>query len=193
MFKHYHTDRLQLDLVRPEDAPFIRALLNTPGWLQFIGDRQVHSDEDARHYIEERMMPQATQLGFGNYVVRNEQQTPLGTCGIFVRDGLTVADLGFAFLPQYHGQGFATEAARCMVQAAGRDFGMEKLSAITLPSNRSSRRLLLRVGMQFVKMVQLPEENEVLEYYEMQVGGEDRCADRTFRLRLHCWNVLADC
>lgn len=171
MYDHYRTDRLQLCLVRPADAPFIRALLNTPGWLKYIGDREVHTDDDARRYIEERMMPQARRLGFGNYVVRNEQGVALGTCGIFVREGLDVADLGFAFLPQFVGRGYATEAARCMVRAARHDFEMEKLGAITLPSNQPSRNLLRRVGMRFVKMVCLPDDPEELEYYEMELTG----------------------
>ncbi len=35
------TDRLRIRPFRVSDAPFILALLNTPGWLQYIGDRGV--------------------------------------------------------------------------------------------------------------------------------------------------------
>ena len=35
------TPRLRLRHVIEDDAPFILALLNDPGWLRFIGDRGV--------------------------------------------------------------------------------------------------------------------------------------------------------
>jgi [ribosomal protein S5]-alanine N-acetyltransferase len=45
------TDRLTLSKVTEDDASFILALLNTPGWLKFIGDRGVKTIEDAQKYI----------------------------------------------------------------------------------------------------------------------------------------------
>ena len=47
------TPRLRLRHVTEEDAPFILALLNDPGWLRYIGDRGVRTLEDARRYVEQ--------------------------------------------------------------------------------------------------------------------------------------------
>jgi len=51
MFTKLATERLSLDALTVEDWGFIQELLNTKGWLQFIGDRNIHSREDAVNYI----------------------------------------------------------------------------------------------------------------------------------------------
>jgi RimJ/RimL family protein N-acetyltransferase len=43
----HETERLLLRPFNTDDAPFILELVNSPGWLQFIGDRNIHSIEDA--------------------------------------------------------------------------------------------------------------------------------------------------
>ena len=45
------TDRLVLRRLTPEDAAFMRRLVNEPSWLEFIGDRGVRTEEDAREYL----------------------------------------------------------------------------------------------------------------------------------------------
>ena len=52
------TERLILKPTQPEDASFLLALLNSPKWLEHIGDRNVHSIAEAEQYIVERMLPQ---------------------------------------------------------------------------------------------------------------------------------------
>ena len=42
------TERLRLREFTLNDAAFIIELLNSPGWLQFIGDRNVKTEEQAR-------------------------------------------------------------------------------------------------------------------------------------------------
>ena len=62
MYKTYDTERLHLRPTSLEDAPFIYELLNSPKWIQNIGDRIVKSIEMAREYIEVKMMPQLKRL-----------------------------------------------------------------------------------------------------------------------------------
>ena len=46
------TQRLCIREVTIEDAAFILELFNTPDWLRFIGDRQIHTLSDAEKYIQ---------------------------------------------------------------------------------------------------------------------------------------------
>lgn len=167
--KTFDTERLHLRPAALEDAHFILQLLNTPKWLQYIGDRNVKSLEDAKKYIEERMFPQLERLGFGNYtVIRKEDGVKLGCCGIYDREGLEGVDIGFSFLPEYEKRGYAYEAALCVKDAAFTVFNLEKMGAITLKENRGSIKLLEKLGLQFKKMIQLGEDPEELCYYELQ-------------------------
>ena len=45
------TTRLLLRPFNLDDAPFIIELLNSPGWLQYIGDRNVKTIEQAEQYL----------------------------------------------------------------------------------------------------------------------------------------------
>ncbi|MEZ4902852.1 MAG: hypothetical protein R2822_14425 [Spirosomataceae bacterium] len=45
------TNRLTLDFIKLTDSHFLYQLVNSKGWLRFIGDRKVHSLEDAISYI----------------------------------------------------------------------------------------------------------------------------------------------
>lgn len=166
-YRTFETERLLLQPTMPEDAPFIYELLNSPGWIAFIGDRKVYSVELAETYIRERMLPQLERLGFGNYtVIRKSDGVKLGSCGLYDRPGLEGVDLGFAFLPMAEGQGYAYEAALCLKQAAT-EFGIAHLQAITLEANTRSRRLIEKLGLVFQKNIRLPDDPEELMLYQL--------------------------
>ena len=101
MNRNIETDRLLLIPVSLEDADFICKLYNSENFIEFIGDKNIRSVDDARDYIQKRFLPQIEKLGFGNYIIiRNEDREKIGSVGVFERDGLDVHDIGFSFLPE---------------------------------------------------------------------------------------------
>jgi len=48
MYPTFETERLNLIPTTESDAAFMLELLNSPKWIQNIGDRKVHSLEDAK-------------------------------------------------------------------------------------------------------------------------------------------------
>jgi len=144
------TARLRLRELTAEDAAFILELVNEPAWLRFIGDRNVHSLEDARGYIERGPVVSYAKHGFGLWAVDSlGTGEPLGMCGLIRRDSLPHADLGFAFLARHRGQGYAREAAAAVVALAHERFRLPRLLAITDPDNTASRAVLEHVGFTF--------------------------------------------
>ena len=142
------TERLLLTHLDPADAAFILELLNEPSWLRFIGDKNVHSLDDARRYIENGPMAMYAAKGFGLYrVALKETDTPIGICGLIKRDTLPEPDIGFAFLPRAWGAGYAREASLAVIEQGRREFGLVRLLAITDPDNERSIRLLERLGL----------------------------------------------
>ncbi|WP_276496512.1 GNAT family N-acetyltransferase [Pontibacter litorisediminis] len=169
-FATFETERLIIRPTSCEDAPFILELLNTPQWLQYIGDRNVKSVKAAEEYISSRMLPQLKRLGYGNYtVIRKADGAKLGTCGLYDREGLTGIDIGFAFLPQHEKQGYAFEAACKLKDAAFEHFGLKHLCAITTKDNQASQKLLEKLGLRYSGLVQLPNDAEQLLLYELLV------------------------
>ena len=162
----FETDRLFLRPTQEADADFILALMNSPKWLKFIGDRKIQTPEAAATFIREKMHPQLERLGYSNYTVtRQSDGQTLGSCGLYDREGVDGVDLGFAFLPEHEGQGYAYEAALCIKEAAVTRFGLSRLNAITLPANDRSRKLLERLGFEFSTMTRIPNDPEEVMLY----------------------------
>ncbi len=168
--KSYETERLILKPAEVQDTDFFLELYNMPSFIQYIGDRNLRTKEDAENYITSRFLPQIEKLGFGNYVViLKEDNTKIGAVGIFEREGLDVLDIGFSFLSKYEGKGFAYESANKLKEVAATDFGVHKISAITTKDNFSSQKLIEKLGLKFQKMVTIPEDDVELMYYENQI------------------------
>jgi RimJ/RimL family protein N-acetyltransferase len=159
--KVLETDRLILRWITVDDAPFILELLNDPGWLNFIGDRGVRTTEAAREYISKGPVAMVERLGFGLYLTeRKSDGIPMGICGLIKRDGLNDVDIGFAFLPQFGGMGYATEAATATMDYAKNTFGLRRIVGITSHDNDASIRLLEKIGLKFETMVKMPKDDE---------------------------------
>lgn len=153
-----------------DDSVFIFKLLNSPKWIKNIGDRGVKSVKQAEEYIKERMLPQLERLGYGNFtVIRKSDDIKIGTCGLYDREGLEGLDIGFAFLPEYEGQGYAYEAAKKLMQTAITEFKISKIKGITLESNIASRRLLEKLGLVYKEMIRIADDSEELMLYEYNV------------------------
>lgn len=164
--KVLETDRLTLRRLTVEDGPFILKLLNDPLWLRFIGDKGVRTLDDARDYILKGPVDMYERLGFGLYLTElKDAGTPLGLCGLIKRDSLEDVDIGFAFLPEFRGKGYALEAARGVMNYARTVLGLERIVAITSPDNESSARLLEKLGLRFDKLIKLSADGDEVKLF----------------------------
>lgn len=170
-YMQFETKRLILRPVNKDDAPFILELFNSPKWLRYIGDRKVKTIEDAQKYIADKMTPQLKKLGYGNYlIIRKSDNKKMGTCGLYDREGLEGIDIGFAFLPEYEKMGYAFESANKIKDEGINRFGIKKLVAITTKENIESQKLIEKLGLQLVKIVNIPNDEEDLLLYELNVA-----------------------
>lgn len=157
------TPRLLLTHFTEDDAPFILRILNTPGWLQFIGDRNVKTLEVAEEYTKEKLIGAYARFGFGMYAVKlKTTHEIIGMCGLVKRDHLEHADIGYAFLPEFTGQGYAREAATAVMEYANSTLGLQPLLAIVTPGNRNSIKLLEKLKFIFQRHVALNGEELML-------------------------------
>jgi len=153
------TPRLVLREFTHEDDAFVLRLLNEPSWLRFIGDRGVRTLPDARRYLDDGPRRSYARNGFGLWcVVPKGGDAPVGMCGLLRRDTLADVDVGFAFLPEAWGRGYARESAAAVLDHARDVLGLRRVLAITDPENAASIRVLERVGMRREGTVRMPGE-----------------------------------
>ena len=95
---------------------------------------------------------------------------PMGTCGLYDRDGLEGIDIGFAFLPEYEGQGYAFESVQKLKAAATEIFKIPEIKAITTKDNIASQRLLEKLEMKKSGTIVLPNDKEELLVYSLRLS-----------------------
>jgi [ribosomal protein S5]-alanine N-acetyltransferase len=140
----YRSNNLLIDPITADDHVFMFQLLNTEGWLTFIGNRHISTPEAATVYINQLKNPPVEY-----YVVKDRDQgKAMGIVSFIKRDYLPAHDLGFAFLPEYSGKGHAYEAAWTVLHAKFGE-GHASILATTLPHNHRSVNLLLKLGFTF--------------------------------------------
>ena len=163
---YYETERLILKPTEISDDAVILGVLNSPKFLEFVGDRNVRTLNDARQYIVGKIRPQIDKLGYGSFtLIRKEDQLKIGVCGLYDRPGVNGIDLGFGLLPQFEGLGFGSEAAARVLKLAFNDFGLREVKAITSKQNSGSQKVLEKMGFERDGYITLPDAEEVLLQY----------------------------
>lgn len=166
------SERLLLRQFTLADSKFIVQLVNSEGWLKYIGDRKIKTTGQAINYIENVLIKgyQAYGYGFG-LVELKPNHHPIGLCGLIKRDYLPNIDIGFAFLSAYIGKGYGYEIAKKTLQFGFEQLQQEKILAITLPSNRASIKLLEKIGLRYEKTFVSKDTNEELFIYAISNEG----------------------
>lgn len=153
------TERLTLREITTDDAEFLLRLLNEPSFITNIGDRNVRTIADAERYALNGPIASYKQHGFGLYlVVLKQTSEAIGICGLVKREALADADIGYAFLPQFWGKGYAIEATSAVKQYSFNQLGQQRILAIVNPENASSIKVLDKLGLRFARMVRLSDE-----------------------------------
>jgi len=155
MQSKYSTQRLLLNLISEHDDDFIFSLVNSKGWLQFIGDRNVHSKKDSINYI--KRIQNTPDLFYWVAKLKNSK-TPIGIVSFLKRNYLEHFDIGFAFLPEYNGHGYAFEATEKILSVVSKKAEHSHILATTIPQNINSINLLTKLGFHFEKEIEVQHE-----------------------------------
>lgn len=154
------TARLYITQLKYADRCFIYELVNSPGWIRFIGDRHIRCPDDANTYIGKVL----SNPDVCYWVVKlKADDTPIGIITLIKRDYLDHPDLGYAFLGSYTKMGFAYEAAHGVLTLLHTDRGTRTILATTDPENGDSVRLLGRLGFYFLRTIVV--EQKILQLY----------------------------
>ncbi|MDK1287831.1 GNAT family N-acetyltransferase [Pseudoalteromonas umbrosa] len=140
------THRCEIRHANLDDADFIIELLNQKSFIDNIGDKQVRDRKSAHEYIKCSFQKQYQAQSFAPYIVCLKTGPQIGIAGFYQRPYLLGPDLGYAFLDEYTGQGFASEACKSLISMAKNNMLLCDLHAITDISNLKSQRLLQSLG-----------------------------------------------
>lgn len=145
------TPRLRLRSFRPGDEEDVFAYRSIPEVVRYIP-----GDPKTRDEVADLVAERAT-------AGRLDEKSPIMTLAVDLDgrvigdvlvhlDGLdghdgTQAEIGWVFAPDVSGQGYATEAARALVDLAFGELGVRRVWAKLEPENVPSARVCERLGM----------------------------------------------
>jgi len=152
------TERLVLRPPQQEDASFLHELHCDPVAMEFLGG--VHPNCADGDWVVNMWAERWRQNGCGPFsVLRREDGRWLGRAGLLIWDSRTWTkatyaeagehaqpELGWAFVREHWGSGYATEAARAVREWAYVEHGVERLVSVIAPANVRSARLAGRLG-----------------------------------------------
>lgn len=145
----FHTDRLLLREFVIADWPAVLAYQRDPRYLQFYEwiDR---TPDDAQRFVQMFIDQQdeRPRRRFQLAVVLKETGHLIGNCGIR-QDAITAheADIGYELSPDQWGHGYATEAARAIVQFGFAELKVHRIGAWCIADNIASARVLEKIGL----------------------------------------------
>ena len=163
--EHFQTPRLDLEKITTDDAPLLLAVWNDPAFVRFVADRGIRNETEARVAIVDGPLHMYSRYGYGPYrIVRKSDGAAIGICGLFRRPFLDDPDLGYAVLPGFRGEGYASEAARQVLVVAALVFGLSRVKALIAPANEASIHVIEKLGFRFEKRCSVDEKNDTLLY-----------------------------
>jgi RimJ/RimL family protein N-acetyltransferase len=140
------TSRLRLRPFDLSDVEELHALFADP-LTNTVGSGPFTAVSRTEQWIRNRINVQQEQ-GLCWYAVRERgTDTLIGNCGMLKgRTGYAEPEIGYLIGKAYQGQGFASEAARAVLDEC-RSAGIGRVRATIRPHNTPSRRIAERLGM----------------------------------------------
>jgi [ribosomal protein S5]-alanine N-acetyltransferase len=139
------TARLEFRVWRTADVALATKLWGDPRVMRFIGGPYSHGEVLAR-LAREEVNDAAHGIQYWPVFVAD---TFAGCCGLKPHEtepGRRFREIGFQFLPEFWGAGYASEAARAVIAYAFDALDAAALFAGHHPENAASRALLARLG-----------------------------------------------
>ena len=138
--------------------PFSKEDLNA--YAEIMGDHEVgkwfpkgtgYTREEAEKSLDS-ILKHWDNHGFGIWAMTGkERESLLGRCGLNLITETSEVELDFVVARSFWGRGYATEAAKAALAYGFDVIGLGRIIALAKPENISSRRVIEKTGMRYVK------------------------------------------
>jgi len=130
--------------------------------------------DHALEVLRSRPIADYQKYGYGRWAcVLKASGEVIGFAGLKHLPDLQEVDLGYRLLPDYWGQGLATEACRGVLDYGRTRLGLEQIMAMVDPANLASVRVLEKLGLTPAGSVE--HQGKSFAKYVLQLGGMETC------------------
>lgn len=149
------TDRLILRTWKSADVPLMAEISSDPLVMEYFPYTQ---DFSATELFVHRINEHFEKYGYGLYAIEIKNTGEfIGFVGLnhpsfeipgFTARGLPIVEIGWRLSSSHWGKGYATEAAKAVLNYAFSELKLEEIISFTVPANLKSRRVMEKIGMQ---------------------------------------------
>lgn len=167
------TERLILRPFTLDDAEEYFPLVSHPDIVRHTGEEPVASLDDARHLLLTRPLRDYVVHGFGRMACIEKQTGRLiGFSGLKYLEDLEEVDIGYRFLPECWGKGYATESAAALMQQGVGAHGIQRIIGLVEPANIASASVLKKLGLRFERKTDPDGGDAGMDLYARQYLGD---------------------
>jgi len=143
------TDRLVLREFVASDWPDVLAYQRDPRYLRYY-PWEDRTEQEARDFVQMFLdfQREEPRLRFQLAITLPRSDALIGNAGIRRKpnNGFE-ADIGYELSPEHWGNGYATEAARALVNIGFGEWGLRRISSWCIADNLASARVLEKLGL----------------------------------------------
>jgi len=136
------------------DVHDVYLLNSSPNVMRYLGSEPTLSSlEEALALLRSRIFPQYQNYSVGRWaVILKDNDLFIGWCGLKYDPAANEYDLGYRFIENYWGKGYATEAARGVLEYCRQHLVGRRIVGKAFIENVGSIRVLEKIGMQFERL-----------------------------------------
>ncbi|HEX8477178.1 MAG TPA: GNAT family N-acetyltransferase [Telluria sp.] len=156
-------------LLRPftlDDAEAYWPLVSLPAVLRYTGEDAQSSIGQARDTLLTRPLRDYQVHGYGRMAcIERSSGRLVGFSGLKFVDDLQETDVGYRFLPECWGKGYATESARALMAQGRAQHGITRIIGLVQPANGASSRVLEKLGLVYERTFDPDDGHGLLKLY----------------------------
>ena len=145
----FETERLRIRPFDEQDVDNLYLLYSDPEVMRYM--RGVRNREQAEKHIP-AFAEQFEETGFTIWALEEKLSREfVGRAGLWPLPGTTEVELGYMIVREHQGNGFATEASAGCLEFGFQPLSLDHIAAISQPGNLASRRVLAKLGFEFIR------------------------------------------
>ncbi len=137
------TPRLRVRRFIMDDWPAVHEYTSDATVMTFIDDGAM-TEEQTRQFVTDNLSDTPRQYA----VDLLAEERLIGHFSFYPWYAPRIYEIGWVFHPGYHQQGYATEAARALLEYGFETLAVHRIIATCQPQNPASRRVMEKLGMQ---------------------------------------------
>ena len=162
------TERLLLRPFTLDDAEEFFPLASLPDVIRYTGESAANTVDEVRKKMLAGPIGDYANVGFGRMACLDKTSGRLiGFSGLKFLPELNEVDIGYRFLPEYWGKGYASESAKPFMDQVVPALKLKRIIGLTFPENFASINVLIKLGLIFEKKIKLANDSTDMNLYSI--------------------------